>query len=195
MHSRSSHAFAASAMAAACALAMSPVHAAESGAFVAGSIGHEWNDHLHDQPDTTAWRVGAGYRWAITSAVAVGFEAGYADLGALVRGTYITPTDISPHPLEFRATGPTLGLDARFDIAPTWFVDARVGAQRANYSMRPTPPMMPVGDETGWYAGVGVGHDFGQAWSVGLGYDRVHVDFGYGDVDADQLGLQAEYRF
>ena len=54
---------------------------------------------------------------------------------------------------------------------------------------------MPIDDETGWYAGVGIGHDLGRDWSLGLGYDRVHVDFGYGDVDSDQLGVQAEYRF
>lgn len=197
MLSLSSHAFAASAMAAACALAMSPVHAAESGAFVAGGIGHAWNDAGPEQVDTTAWRIGAGYRWAITPAVAIGFEVGYADLGTLARGTgtLVTPNGSSSYPIAFRAKGPALGLDARFDIAPAWFVGARVGVQRANFSLRPSPRVMPIDDETGWYAGVGIGHDFGRAWSLALGYDRVQVDFGNGDVDSDQLGVQAEYRF
>jgi OOP family OmpA-OmpF porin/outer membrane immunogenic protein len=196
MHSRISHAFAA-AMAAACAFAMSPVHAAESGAFVAGAIGHAWNDDGPERIDTTAWRVGLGYRWAITPGVALGFDVGYADLGTLARvaATFVTPSGSSSLPVEFSAKGPSLGFDARFDIAPAWFVDARVGAQRANYSLRPSPLVMPIDNENGWYAGVGIGHDFGRAWSLGLGYDRVHVGFGTGDVDSDRLSVQAEYRF
>jgi OOP family OmpA-OmpF porin/outer membrane immunogenic protein len=197
MHSCISHAFAAAAMAAACAFAVSPVHAAESGAFVAGGIGHAWNDDGPYQADTTAWRIGAGYRWAITPGVAIGFEVGYADLGTLahVHGTIITPTGSSSYPVEFSAKGPALGLDARFDIAPAWFVGARVGAQRANFSLQPPPIAMPIDDETGWYAGVRIGHDFSRAWSLGLGYDHVRVGFGNSDIDSDQLGVHAEYRF
>jgi OOP family OmpA-OmpF porin/outer membrane immunogenic protein len=196
MHSRISHAFAA-AMATACALAMSPAHAEESGAFVAGDIGHAWNDDGPDQVDTTAWRVGVGYRWAITPVVAVGLDVAYADLGTLahVSGTLVTPNGTSSYPVEFSAKGPSLGLNARFDIAPAWFVDARVGAQRVNFSLQPSPAVMPIDDETGWYAGVGIGHDFGRAWSLGLGYDHVHADFGSGNIDSDRLGVRAEYRF
>lgn len=54
---------------------------------------------------------------------------------------------------------------------------------------------MSIDDETGWYAGAGIGHDFGGAWSLGLGYNHVHVDFGNADVDSDHVGVQAEYRF
>jgi len=197
MHPVRSHALAAAALASACVWTMSPAAAVEPGAFVTAGVAHARNDVGLFQADTTTWRVGAGYRWAITPTIAVGFEVGYADLGTVLQyfGTFATPTGPSLIPIRFGAKGPTIGIDARFDLAPAWYVGARVGAQRANYSLRPRPFMMPAADETGWYAGARIGHDIGPAWSLALAYDRVHVGFGAGDIDSDQWGVQAEYRF
>lgn len=96
--------------------------------------------------------------------------------------------------VEFDAAGP-FGVDARFDVAPAWFVGARLGAQRVRYAVRPEPLMSVLGDTTGWYAGASIGRDFGDAWSMSVGYERASADFGTGRLHSDRLALRGEYRY
>jgi long-subunit fatty acid transport protein len=201
MQSLVSRAFVASASAAACALASLPAHAAGAGAFVDADIGTARNaigSASFWNTDTSTWRVGAGYRWALTSSISLGLEAGYADLGAAYRlPVYFLAPDgsVALRHVRYAAAGPFVGFAARFDIAPSWFIGARAGAQRARYDVKPKPVHDLLEDKTGSYLGVSVGYDVGDAWSLGLGVDHSSIDFGSGRLHSNRLALQAEYRY
>ena len=201
MPSLASRAFVALALAAACSLASLPAHAAGAGPFVEADVGTARNHidgGLVPDIDTSTWRVGAGYRWALTPSISLGFEAGYTDLGTAYRlpMSMHTPDGSAflGHVL-YDAAGPFVGLAARFDIAPSWFIGARAGAQRVSYDVQPKPFSKLLDDATGSYAGVSVGRDFGDAWSLAIGLDHSNIDFGTGRLHSNRLALQGEYRY
>lgn len=132
------------------------------------------SEDLYDDT-TTAFEIGGGYRWG-----AFGVEGGYVtfnDFEDQFQGLNISA----------ELDGWILGGNLRFPFADQWYFSARAGLffwdAKADTVLCVTQGGTNVCDQVGiddsdtdFYAGVGVGYDFSDQFSLGLAYDYFGAD-------------------
>ncbi|HVF34770.1 MAG TPA: hypothetical protein VND91_05550 [Candidatus Saccharimonadia bacterium] len=141
----------------------------------------------------------AGARWG-----GVGVELGHLDTGGFT-GRFVS-TNISGLVLDYSSEvdGWFAGANGRVSLGESpWHVDGRIGALRWSMAYaivinRPVPSQRFDVDDTGLYAGAGIGRNFGSHASAGIALDYFRLDH-RGDVFLDasmrMLSLALEYRF
>jgi OOP family OmpA-OmpF porin/outer membrane immunogenic protein len=162
-----------------------------SGFFVNGAVGNGSVDGDVFDDDTTTLQINGGYRWGV-----VGVEGGYVNFNDFDDSFGVLSLDGS-------LDGWTLGVNARGNFADNWYVSGRAGAffwdaDGGGFTITPggTPVAARFSDDgTDFYAGVGVGYDFNERWSLGLAYDYFGADGDFDEYDADVFSLTGEVRF
>jgi len=172
--------------------------AADQGAFfVNGNLGQS---HYHDRGfnggnTDTSGAVRFGYDWN-TNAWSYGVEGGYVDLGKAT-GTVYTPYGTAG--FNVKTSGWLLGGNGKYRFANHMFVSARLGWFHSTFDASVPGAGSQSFSGNGGYAGVGVGYDFNQHFSLGAGYDTYHGRATvFGTKSKESIGVYsafAEYRF
>ncbi|NII12366.1 porin family protein [Oleiagrimonas sp. C23AA] len=177
-------------------MSANPGNTAHDGWFINGSVGQAKLDHGHYNDHTTGYDGNFGYRWAVNPSVAIGFEAGYNDLGNIhVKNAFNNKNVINDTKSELH--GWTAGVNGHFNINPNWYVSARTGVYgwKGHGVSNDDNPLRKSVDKTDWYGGVGFGYDFNPNWSLGLNYDYYHAKKDHLDLSTNVYSVSAEYRF
>jgi OOP family OmpA-OmpF porin/outer membrane immunogenic protein len=184
-----------------------------SGGF-GSNIGNDFNFGKSQRGRKTGYSLFGGYRWKLGPNLALGLEAGYADLGNFKLQNTFNGDKIDQTSTTQALRGRLVGANGRINLATQWYLSARGGFFHANGSNHIYDKVdQNLGEFTtakagrnGWYAGVGTGWDIDQHWGVGLSYDYYHANAGRVRLGADQdiatlkrstsmLSLTGEYRF
>lgn len=165
-----------------------------TGFFVNGSVG-SGNVSEGDFSDTgTAWQLNGGYRWG-----AIGIEGGYADFANL--SDTVEGLDVNA-----ALDGFTLGVNGRFNFAEQWYLSGRVGAffwdADANAAVCAVAGTNRVcnlvdadTDGTDFYAGLGLGYDFNEMFSLGVAYDYFQAEDNDLKLNTNTYSIAGEVRF
>jgi OOP family OmpA-OmpF porin/outer membrane immunogenic protein len=183
-----------------------------SGGF-GSNIGNDFNFGKSQRGRKTGYNLFGGYRWKLGPNLALGLEAGYADLGNFKLQNTFNGDKIDQTSTTQALRGWLVGTNGRINLATQWYLSARGGFFHANGSDHIYDNVdQNLGEFTtakagrnGWYAGVGTGWDIDEHWGVGLSYDYYHANAGRVRL-ADQeiatlkrstsiLSLTGEYRF
>lgn len=171
----------------------------KGGFFVNGNVGHsKLNDSVYDDSDT-GYSVNGGYRWAFSPAFALGVEGGYTNPGDFSLDSGVVPA--SPSPLivgKASIDGWTLGVNAHWNLSDTWYLSGRTGLFNADVKadfVSFDVPFRVKGRSHDMYAGVGVGYDFSDRFSLGLNYDQYKAGRSGLDFDTDRVSASGEMRF
>ncbi|MBE1159011.1 outer membrane protein [Dyella acidiphila] len=170
---------------------------AQQGWYVGAEAGYgQVNKGPYDSQGSYIGGVKGGYRFAINPETSVGVEAGYEYLGFIdAKGA----NDVSS--LRGRLHGPTLGANLRWNFNPSWYAEVRAGAFYAQGQG------LTNTYATGYdrfervrpYAGVGVGYNINQNFSLGLNYNYYDGASKGGDqgvqLQTNAVTVAAEYRF
>ncbi|GGA09996.1 outer membrane protein [Dyella caseinilytica] len=191
-------AIAAAGLAAAPAFAQTaPTQTAQQGWYVGAEAGYgQVNQGAYDNKGSYIGGIKGGYRFAINPEASVGVEAGYQYLGFVdAKGAYNGDSSA-----RGRFHAPTLGANLRWNFTPDWYAEVRAGAFYAKgsgltndqYAYERIGNIRP-------YAGVGVGYNINQHFSVGVNYNYYDAT-GKGSNQGVQLQTNAvtvagEYRF
>lgn len=141
--------------------------------------------------NASGYRVAGGYRWG-----AFGIEAGYTDLGS-ASDVFTSSTGLL-QTRDLQLDGWTLGIHGRFRLSERWHLLARGGLFRwnSNLDLGLNGGHAHFDDEgTRWYAGVGIGADIGQRFSVTLDADRYEAEPDGRGVSANVVSVGMEFRF
>jgi hypothetical protein len=123
---------------------------------------------------TAETNLGAGYRWSW-----FGVQADYVDFAKNSTGLVNTPW-LGPSEFSFKEHGITADLTGHWNLGDSrFFLDARAGlffwneAAKAYYFPTTGPATSEGFRDTGtsWNAGLGVGYDFNQRFSMAVNYD------------------------
>ena len=88
-----------------------------------------------------------------------------------------------------------MGVDARIGLAPQWHVDLRGGYLRGHLEANAPRILIEERDPHGWTAGVGVGYDLSEHWTIDVGYDEYRLNVPYGHFNIGMADVGMEYRF
>ncbi|HEX7816503.1 outer membrane protein [Dyella sp.] len=140
--------------------------------FVAGNLGQtKLRSAGVDHNKSVFQNARFGWRWNGI----VGPEMGYAYLGR-------PKTSFDGGTISARTQAATLGVNARWDFTPSWFVTGHSGYARTRTTTQfndvPSRSQSLRSTNNGWYAGVGVGYNMTQHVSLGLNYDNYGVSMG-----------------
>jgi OmpA-OmpF porin, OOP family len=174
-----------------------PTGTAQQGWYVGAEAGYGMvNKGAYDNKGNYIGGIKGGYRFAINPEASVGVEAGYQYLG-FVNAKNSYGGDLAP---RGRFHSPTLGANLRWNFNPDWYAEIRAGAFQAKgvgltdnaYAYQRISTIRP-------YAGVGVGYNINQHFSVGVNYNYYDAT-GKGGNQGVQLQTNAvtvagEYRF
>lgn len=174
-----------------------PAQTSQQGWYVGAEAGYgEINKGPYNNNGNAIGGIKGGYRFAINPETSVGVEAGYQYLGQVdARGA---SNDSS---LRSKLYGPTLGVNLRYNFTPNWYGEVRGGAfyaqgQGLTDSANPTYQRF---DRTRYYAGVGVGYNITQNWSVGVNYNYYDGTSRGGNhgvqLQTNAVTVAGEYRF
>jgi len=182
------------------ALAVSTASAATpGGAFVDFAVGQAriGGDIYGD--NSTSYSASGGYRWALSSRAALGFEVGFTDLGSF--SAHMPPGLPADFPLrDASVKGWTAGVNGRIDLTPEWYLQGRVGLLHADvkgsYWLSINPPLYLSYDDSGSNVctGVAVGYDINRNLGVELRYDYYHLS-ALSISNPSQWAVGLEYRF
>jgi OmpA-OmpF porin, OOP family len=168
---------------------------AQQGWYVSADAGYgQINKGPYDSNGDAVGGVKGGYRFALNPNVSLGVEAGYEYLGRVdARGA---SGDSS---LRSKLYGPTLGANLRYNFTPKWYGEVRGGAFYAQgQGLTDTAnPSYQRFDRTRYYAGVGVGYNLTQNWSLGVNYnyyDGSNRNHG-AQLQTNAVTASVEYRF
>jgi OOP family OmpA-OmpF porin/outer membrane immunogenic protein len=165
------------------------------GFFVNGNIGQSNLDKGAYNDSDTGFAGNIGYRWAFNPSVALGVEGGYTYLGKFSTKSGFNDSGIQ----RAEVKGWTLGVNGHFNIAPEWYLSGRTGWFRADtkggYLDAAGDPVNVDGTSNKFYAGVGLGYDFSNNFSVGLNYDYYRANTQGLKTDPDLFSVSAEVRF
>ena len=185
--------------------------------YLGGNLGASYyHDRGLDNRSDLAGILRAGYEWRtdefLDDRFGFGIELGYADLGkadgkvgtALYKDNQFQGYALSNASLKM--SGPTLGGTFRFRFRDRWYLYARAGYLHAQLHLSSRTDQDGViyrGSGSlhtdGGYAGVGVGYDYNEHFSLGVGYDgyfaKVHQDGVRYDSDVGVISGAATYRF
>ena len=177
------------------------------------NLGNDFNFGKSQRGRKTGYSLLGGYRWKLGPNLALGLEAGYADLGNFKLQNTFNGDKIDQTTTTQALHGWLLGANGRINLATQWYLSARGGFFHANnYGHIYDDVGQNLGEFTtakagrdGWYAGVGTGWDIDEHWGVGLSYDYYHANAGrvrLTDQDiatlkrsTSILSLTGEYRF
>jgi OOP family OmpA-OmpF porin len=173
-----------------------PTQTAQQGWYVGAEAGYgQVNKGVYDNQGNYIGGLKGGYRFAINPEASVGVEAGYQYLGVIdAKGA----NDDSS--LRGRLHGPTLGANLRWNFNPEWYAEVRAGAFYAQgQGLNDAYTSYQRFERIRPYAGVGVGYNIAQNWSVGVNYNY-YDGTGKGGNQGVQLQtnavtVAAEYRF
>ena len=170
-----------------CALALAGLSnaamAADGQGFIRGEIGRSDVDVSVDgfgsaSDNDTAYSIRGGYFFNANVAV----EGFYSNLYS---------ADIADIDADLQGFGAGVVLKKNFGPNNTgFFIGGRAGLARFEAEIGGEDDH----DNT-FYAGVGAGYDFSEAFGLSLNYDFNRPEFGDIDVDADTLTLAGEFRF
>jgi OmpA-OmpF porin, OOP family len=173
-----------------------PTQVAQQGWYVGAEAGYGFVDKGPYNDGNAIGGIKGGYRFAVNPNTSIGVEAGYQYLGQVdARGA---SGDSS---LRSKLYGPTLGANLRYNFTPNWYGEVRGGAfyaqgQGLTDSANPSYQRF---DRTRYYAGVGVGYNITQNWSVGVNYnyyDGTSKGGNHGvQLQTNAVTVAAEYRF
>jgi OmpA-OmpF porin, OOP family len=177
-------------------LLASPLAAAQEGFFLEARGGSASIDEDEFDDTTTAFQIGGGYRWG-----GFGIEGGYVSFNDF-------ENEIFDLDVNAELDGWILGVNGRTSFAEQWYISGRLGAflwsADADTVVCETPNncarFSADDDATDFYAGVGLGYDFDQAFSVGIAYDYFGADLEGDDIDTVNLDtnvfwVTGEFRF
>jgi len=179
------------------------------------NLSNDFNLGKSQRGRKTGYNVFGGYRWKLGPNLALGLEAGYADLGNFKLQNTFNGDKIDQTSTTQALHGWLLGANGRINLATSWYLSARGGYFHPNdydrvYSSAVDQNLGVVttakAGRDSWYAGVGTGWDIDEHWGVGLSYDYYHanagkVRLGTGGETATLkrstsiLSLTGEYRF
>jgi OmpA-OmpF porin, OOP family len=168
---------------------------AQQGWYVGAEAGYgEVNKGAYDSNGDVVGGIKGGYRFALNTNTSLGLEAGYEYLGQDdARGARGNAS------LRSKLYGPTLGANLRYNFTPKWYGEVRGGAffaEGQGLTNSPNPSYQRF-DRTRYYAGVGVGYNITQKWSVGVNYnyyDGSNRNHG-AQLDTNAVTVAAEFRF
>jgi OmpA-OmpF porin, OOP family len=173
-----------------------PTQTAQQGWYVGAEAGYgQVNNGAYDNKGNYIGGVKGGYRFAINPEASVGVEAGYQYLGFMdAKGI----NDDSS--LRGRLHGPTLGANLRWNFNPDWYAEIRAGAFYAQgQGLTNSYDAYQRFERVRPYAGVGVGYNIAQNWSVGVNYNYYDGTSKGGDdgvkLQTNAVTVAAEYRF
>lgn len=164
------------------------------GAFLQGRVGSASATSSDFDDEATSWQLTGGYRWGN----GFGLEAGYVDFNGFEGEdrNFDIDSDIS---------GFTLGGNYRTSFAGNWFFGARLGAffwegdadTVVPSSVNPNTFLVVRRevDNTDFYAGVSVGYDFSDRFSLGLAYDYFGPEDDDVSLETNVLQIMGEVRF
>lgn len=178
------------------AFAQSVPGGSKTGWFVGAKAGQASLDKGAYDGHDTGYAINGGYRWSVSPYAALGFEAGYNDLGNIkVKNAFNSNPVVSNPKSELH--GWTLGGTGHFNITPNWYASARAGIYqwKGHGLSNNDNPLRRSLDKTDWYGGVGFGYDFTNNFSLGLNYDYYHAKKDHVDLSSDMVSVSAEYRF
>jgi len=189
----------------------------QGGFFIGGNVGASYyHDHGLDDRSDIASTLRAGYEWRtdefLDDRFGFGVELGYADLGKAhgkVAGELYKNGQFEGYAIanaSLKTTGPTLGGTFRYRFRDRWYLNARAGYMHAQ--LHSTSRTDLDGESyrgsgnlhaDGGYAGIGVGYDYNEHFSLGLEYDgyyaKVRQDGIRYDSDVGVISGAATYRF
>ncbi|HUA81687.1 MAG TPA: outer membrane beta-barrel protein [Dyella sp.] len=170
--------------------------------FVAGQLGQtqfRTADLSHN--NSVFQNVRFGWRWNGL----IGPEIGYVYLGRPKSDVYGDGTTS----LSVKPRAATLGVNAKYNFYQNWFVTAHAGYMRSQTKFDEVSGDLGARYKTwnnGLHAGLGVGYDLTNNFSVGLNYDNYrvqsgnststeYVDAGHGRANVAAYSASVEYRF
>ncbi len=164
-----------------------------NGFFLQGSLGSASSTANDFDDEVTSFQFNGGYRWGV-----FGLEAGYVDFDGF-------EGENNNFDLEADISGFTLGGNVRTSFADGWYLGARAGAffwegdadTVVPSSTSPTSFLVVRQDvdNTDFYAGVSVGYDFNEQFSVGVAYDYFGPEDDEVSLEANVLSIVGELRF
>jgi OmpA-OmpF porin, OOP family len=159
--------------------------------FIAGNLGQSNLRADFTHKNSVFQGINAGWRWNGI----VGAEVGYAYLGRpKIQSTYESSS--------LKTQAATVGVNARYDFVPNWYVSGRAGYARTRALAEGTAGDFSAKSRSwnnGWYGGVGVGYNITTHASLGLNYDNYRVEVGRKGEDRSTANIAAysvgfEYR-
>ena len=171
-----------------------PTPTAQQGWYVGAEAGYgQINKGAYDSNGDAIGGIKGGYRFALNPNVSVGVEAGYQYLGR-IDARYSNASS-----LRSKLYGPTLGANLRYNFTPDWYGEVRAGgfyAQGQGLTDSFDPSYQRF-NRTRYYAGVGVGYNLNQNWSVGVNYNYYDgSDRNHGvQLQTNAYTASVEYRF
>jgi OmpA-OmpF porin, OOP family len=169
--------------------------ASADGGFLAAQVGSREFDAEAGLPSGLgnggSYRIAGGYRWD-----AFGIDAGYTDLGSA--NDLSTTAGGVLRTQELDLTGWTVGVHGRFRLSDRWFFQAKGGLFRwsSDLDLGLDGAQARFDDSgTGWYAGLGIGVDIGQRFSLTLDADRYEAEPESRGLSANVVSLGTEIRF
>lgn len=178
-----------------------PTQTAQQGWYVGAEAGYGQVNHgAYDNKGNYIGGIKGGYRFAINPETSVGVEAGYQYLGFVnAKGAYNNDSS-----LRGRFHAPTLGANLRWNFNPDWYAEVRAGAFYAQgagltnnaYALNTSYERF---NRVRPYAGVGVGYNINQHFSVGVNYNYYDATGKGGDqgvqLQTNAVTVAGEYRF
>jgi len=173
--------------------------------FLNGNVGQSnfsapsWGATHKDNSDTYG-ALRFGYVWQ--GKFDYGVEAGYADLGQMVRSGSYAYTGLNGETAQagYRETGSTrgwlLGGNLKYHFDSPWYLSARGGwfVARTTFKFGPHGELGSSSETNSRpYFGLGAGYDLTRSFSVGAGYDYYNLGDTFGHVNA--YSVSAEFRF
>jgi opacity protein-like surface antigen len=173
-----------------------PTQTAQQGWYVGAEAGYgQINKGPYDSNGDAIGGIKGGYRFAINPETSIGVEAGYQYLGR------IDARDGAGSSFRSKLYGPTLGANLRYNFTPNWYGEVRAGgfyAQGQGLTNTANPSYERF-ERTRYYAGIGVGYNIDQHWSVGVNYNYYDGTSRGGDrgvqLQTNAYTVAAEYRF
>jgi OmpA-OmpF porin, OOP family len=178
-----------------------PTQTAQQGWYVGAEAGYGFtNQGPYNDKGNYIGGIKGGYRFAINPEASVGVEAGYQYLG------FVNPKNSfgDDSSLRGRFHAPTLGANLRWNFNPDWYAEIRAGAFYAqgigltNTAYAFNTPVERF-NEVRPYAGVGVGYNVNQHFSVGVNYNYYDATSKGGNqgvqLQTNAVTVAGEYRF
>ena len=165
--------------------------AQDAGFFVEGRGGSASVDEDEFDDTTTAFLIGGGYRWE-----AFGVEAAYVSFNDFEDEAFGLDANAE-------LDGWTLGVNGKAHFADQWYISGEVGAFFWSADVDSVICESPgncariSGDDDGtdFYAGVGLGYDFSEQFSVGVAYDYFGASADDVNLDNNVFWAILELRF
>lgn len=165
---------------------------ADTGLYVDGAIGRASVDDSGFDDNTTAFRIGVGYRFIENFST----ELGYLDLGKVDEDVAVGGATAS-----IDVDGFYVGIAGRIPLYEGnqgFFLNARGGLlfwdATGRVRVGGTAVRLNESDKD-FYVGVGAGYDFNEQFGVGLGYDRYNIGENRADLTYGVFALTGEVRF